>query len=144
MLLAEGVFTTVWECRLRPHIRTSEDLLKNRFEHRLPESIPSSLLQPPLASLSQQRIEAVVPVSTGTLQPLGGSLRYVYSFPRDRTGPPAYNAKWNHLTFARPHKFAGQLMRQREQQHPRFLDITESTSGINTPSTSTHPLSDVV
>ncbi|VDK32584.1 unnamed protein product [Taenia asiatica] len=144
VLLAEGVFTTVWECRLRPHIRTSQDLLKHRFEHRMPEGIPSSLSPPPLASLSHQQIEAVVPVSTGAPQPLGGSPRYVYSLPRDRTGSPAYNVKWNHLTFARPHKFAGQIMCQREQQHPRFLDITESTSGINTPSTSTHPLSDVV
>ncbi|KAL5965969.1 hypothetical protein TSMEX_006294 [Taenia solium] len=144
VLLVEGVFTTVWECRLRPHIRASEDLPKHDFEHRMPEGIPSSLSPPPLASLSHQQIEAVVPVSTGVPQPLGGSPRYVYSLPRDRTGSPAYSVKWNHLTFARPHKFAGQLMCQREQQHPRFLDITESTSGINTPSTSTHPLSDVV
>ncbi|KAL5111279.1 hypothetical protein TcWFU_000945 [Taenia crassiceps] len=144
VLLAEGVFTTVWECRLRPHIQTSEDLLKHRFEHRMPEGIPSSLSPPPLASLSQQQIATVVSVSSGDPQPLSGSPRYVYSLPRDRMGPPAYTVKWNHLTFARPYKFAGQLMRQQEQQHPQFLDITEPTSDINTPSTSTHPLSDVV
>ncbi|VDM17117.1 unnamed protein product [Hydatigera taeniaeformis] len=142
VLLAEGVFTTVWECRLRPHIRTSQELLKHRFEHRMHEGMQSSPSPPPLASLSQQ-IKAVIPVSTRSLQPLSGSPGYVYSLPRDRTGLSAYNVKWNHLTLAQPSKFADQLMRQREQ-HPRFLDITESTSCINTPSTSTHPLSDVV
>ncbi|KAH9287280.1 hypothetical protein ECG_00950 [Echinococcus granulosus] len=143
VLLAEGVFTTMWECRLRPQSQKQEDLLKHRFEHRVPRSIPSPLSSP-LASLSQQQLETVVPVSTRSPKPPRGSPRYVHSLSRDQTKLPAYNVKWNHLTLAQPQKFVGQFMRQQEQQHPLFLDITESISDINTPSTFTHPLSDVV
>ncbi|CDS40966.1 amiloride sensitive cation channel 4 A [Echinococcus multilocularis] len=144
VLLAEGVFTTMWECRLRLQSQKQKDLLKHHFEHRVPRGIPSSLSSPPLASLSQQQLETVVLVSTRSPKPPGGSPRYAHSLSRDQTKLPAYNVKWNHLTLAQPQKFVGQFMRQQEQQHPLFLDITESISDINTPSTFTHPLSDVV
>ncbi|KAM7541319.1 hypothetical protein Aperf_G00000037615 [Anoplocephala perfoliata] len=157
VLLAEGICTTIWECRLQTPSRASEDLLKHQltggaYEQNLPPSIsPSPLLQ-------QQPGTEGLPPPVPAVMPQRGAPRYFYSFPRGESNmPPTYTVKWNQLTLARPQRLVGQIFRQSHQQEqslqrplpqyqqdPLFLDITESTSGINTPSTSTQPPSDVV
>lgn len=157
VLLAEGICTFVWECRLPTPSRTSANFLKHRLtgaaiEQNLPSSISAS--PPSQQQLGTEEISKSIPTS----MPRRGASHYFYSFPRgDGNLPPTYTVRWNQLTLARPQGLVGQLFRQPQQQgqsvgqplqqyqqHPLFLDVTESTSGVNTPSTSTQPPSDVV
>ncbi|VDL60080.1 unnamed protein product [Hymenolepis diminuta] len=168
VLLAEGVCSTVWECRLQSRSRTSDDLLKRRltgtvFEQNLPSSVSPSPL--PQQQQHSPLAEGTIPTVSTTI-PQRATPHYVYSFSRgDGIIPQTYAVKWNQLTLARPLKPVGvqqfcrqsqqlqpqsappssQLFGQQQNQpHPLFLDITDSTSGIHSPSTSTHPPSDVV
>ena len=139
VLLAEGVFTTVWECRLRPRPRTSDEILKRNLKVDIRP--PTLIQQPPLS------MDGAIPVGSTVVSQASCEVpSQIYSFQRESTSPPTYTIKWNRLTLARPPKSVRELMCQppQQQQHPLFLDITDSTSGVNSPSTATHPPSDVV
>ncbi len=143
VLLAEGIFTTVWTCRLSPHSRVTGDL-KRRLTRQL--SGQCSKQSPDGEDASPSGLEFPVPArrhiaSICRPMPTRGSPRYVYSMPgrADPVGGLAFTLKRNHFPTL---PSQGAIVRQ--QQHQPFLDITETTTILNSPSTSNYPPSDVV
>ena len=141
VLLAEGVLTTVWECRMRPRSRIPEVMIKRNFKGYVR---PLASIQPPSPPLSMER---VIPMGPTVITQASCEIpSRVNSFQQNGTRPPAQTIKWNQLTLTRPPKSIGQLLCQspQQQQRPLFLITTESTSRAAFPLNTTHPPSDVV
>nr|CDS33197.2 amiloride sensitive cation channel 4 A [Hymenolepis microstoma] len=168
VVLAEGICSTVWECRLWPSSRISNDLVKRQLTGTVFEqNLHSSVSSPPLPQRRQRPTLADIAIPTiSSALPQRATSHFVYSLPRgDEITPHTFAVKWNQLTLARPIKPSGgqefcrqskhlqpqpassssqQFRQHHKQSHPLFLDITDSTTGINSPSTSPRLPSDVV